>query len=181
MASVIAPGRSGGSRRRATRRDRFLALMEQLVPWERMLRALRPLYPTEGPSPLAQIPMERMLRMYFVQQWYRLNDETLHDALLDMQPLRRFVGIDLATDDVPAPSTTREFKRLLEAGRLSTVLVVQVKARLLREGLQMRQGCFVDAAIMPIPNTEELVDAVRSINPTPTSCPPVGEVSHPST
>lgn len=149
-------------RRRATRRDRFLALMEQIVPWERMLRALRPLYPTEGPSDLVRFPMQRMLRMYFVQQWYRLNDETLHDAMLDMQTLRRFVGIDLATDELPDPAATREFKRLLESGRLSTVLVVEVKARLLREGMQMRQGCFVDAAIMPIPNTDELVEAVRS-------------------
>ncbi len=165
MDSISCLGGVPTLRRRATRRDRFLALMEQVVPWERMLRALRPLYPTEGASALVRIPMQRMLRMYFVQQWYRLNDETLHDALLDMQPLRRFVGIDLATDEVPAPSATREFKRLLEAGRLSTVLVVEVKARLLREGLQMRQGCFVDAAIMPIPNTEELVEAVRSTKP----------------
>lgn len=146
---------------RPTRRDRFLALMEQIVPWERMQRALQPLYPTEGPSLLAQEPLQRMLRMYFVQQWYRLNDETVHDALIDMRPLRRFVGIDLKKDHVPAPATMREFKRLLEAGRLSTVLVVEIRARLAREGLQMRQGCFVDAAIMPIPNTEDLVQAVR--------------------
>ncbi|WP_295643434.1 transposase [uncultured Methylibium sp.] len=154
--------------------------MEQVVPWERMLRALRPLYPTEGSSALVRIPMQRMLRMYFVQQWYRLNDETLHDALLDMQPLRRFVGIDLATDEVPEPSTTREFKRLLEAGRLSTVLVVEIKARLLREGLQMRQGCFVDAAIMPIPNTEDLVEAVRNAKPLPHPTSSAAEPAHPS-
>lgn len=157
------------ARRRATRRDRFFALMEQMVPWDRMLAALRPIYPTEGPSPLVAIPVQRMLRMYFVQQWYRLNDETLHDALIDMAPLRRFVGIDLDRDEIPGPAVTREFKRLLEAARLSSVLVVQIKARLLREGLQMRQGCFVDAAILPIPDTNELVEAVRSTKGEPTT------------
>lgn len=180
MDSIPCQRGSQSIRRRATRRDRFLALMEQVVPWERMLRALRPLYPTEGSSALVRIPMQRMLRMYFVQQWYRLNDETLHDALLDMQPLRRFVGIDLATDEVPDPSATREFKRLLEAGRLSTVLVVEVRARLLREGLQMRQGCFVDAAIMPIPNTDDLIEAVRSTKPPTHPASPVPESAPPA-
>lgn len=171
METEVRPQPVRPPRRRVTRRDRFFALMEQVVPWDRMLAALRPIYPTEGPSPLAAIPAQRMLRMYFVQQWYRLNDETLHDALLDMSPLRRFVGIDFEREEIPAPAVTREFKRLLEAARLNSVLLVQIKARLLREGLQMRQGCFVDAAIMPIPNTEELVEAVRGTQDDATAPP----------
>jgi hypothetical protein len=32
-----------------------------------------------------------MLRMYFVQQWYGLNDETVEDVIYNAQALRHFI------------------------------------------------------------------------------------------
>ena len=69
-------------KKRVTRREKFLSEMEQVVPWSRLLGALEPHYPkgTRGRPPIG---LERMLRLYFVQQWYALSDEGLEDAVSD--------------------------------------------------------------------------------------------------
>ena len=66
-------------KKKQTRRDRFLAEMEQVVPWARLVERLRPLYP-KGDRGRPPIGLERMLRIYFLQQWYALADEALEDA-----------------------------------------------------------------------------------------------------
>ena len=74
-----------GAKKKQTKRDKFLAEMEKVVPWERLVERLKPLYPKgERGRPLlakAGIPLERMLRIYFLQQWYGLSDEGGEDAL----------------------------------------------------------------------------------------------------
>ena len=84
-------------KKKQTRRDKFLAEMEQVVPWARLVERLRPLYP-KGERGRPPIGLERMLRIYFLQQWYGLADEALEDALYDSQALRGFAGIDLNRD-----------------------------------------------------------------------------------
>ena len=73
-------------KKKQTRRDKFLAEMEQAVPWSRLVARLVPLYP-KGERGRPPIPLERMLRVYFVQQWYGLSDEGLEEALYDNQAL----------------------------------------------------------------------------------------------
>ena len=84
-------------KKKQTRRDKFLAEMEQVVPWARLVDRLRPFYP-KGERGRPPIGLERMLRLYFLQQWYGLADEALEDALYDSQALRlcrhRSVGGD---------------------------------------------------------------------------------------
>src|SRR5215203_5407850 len=87
-------------KKKQTRRDRFLAEMERVVPWARLVDRLRPFYP-KGERGRPPVGLERMLRIYFVQQWYGLADEALEDALYDSQALRGFVGIDLNRDRYP--------------------------------------------------------------------------------
>ena len=84
-------------KKKQTRRDKFLAEMEQAVPWSRLVARLRPLYP-KGERGRPPIGLERMLRIYFVQQWYGLADEAVEDAFYDSQALRGFAGIDLNRD-----------------------------------------------------------------------------------
>ena len=76
--------------------------MEHAVPWARLLERLEPLYP-KGERGRPPIPLERMLRVYFVQQWYGLADEAVEDALYDSQALCRFAGI-LQSDGHTAPT-----------------------------------------------------------------------------
>ena len=74
------------------------------MPWARLVARLQPLYP-KGERGRPPIGLERMLRIYFLQQWYGLADEALEDALYDSHALRDFAGIDLNHDPVPDATT----------------------------------------------------------------------------
>ena len=137
-------------KKKRTRRDKFLAEMELVVPWARLVERLRPLYP-KGERGRPPIGLERMLRIYFLQQWYGLADEALEDALYDSQALRGFAGIDLNRDPVPDATTVLHFRHWLEQHGLTKVLFDEVGALLEERGLLMRQGTIVDATIIAAP------------------------------
>ena len=107
-------------KRKTTRREKFLAEMEEVVPWEKLLDVLRAHYPA-GRRGRPPIGLERMLRLYFLQQWHGLADEALEDAVYDSQAMRAFLGINLAADPVPdatiihAPSSTKNKDRSRDA------------------------------------------------------------------
>src|SRR5476649_2778278 len=84
-----------GDKKKVTRRERFLGEMERVVPWARLVALIEPHYPS-GQRGRPPIGIERMLRIYFLQQWYTLADEALEDAIYDSQALRSFAGIDLS-------------------------------------------------------------------------------------
>ena len=96
-----------------TRRARFLQEMEQVVPWAKLEAVIEPHYP-KGKRGRPPVGLERMLRVYFLQQWYGLSDEGLEDALYDSQALRGFARIDLMAEGVPDATTLLKFRRLLE-------------------------------------------------------------------
>jgi transposase, IS5 family len=137
-------------KKKPTRRDKFLAEMEQVVPWARLVERLRPLYP-KGERGRPPIGLERMLRVYFVQQWYGLSDEGLEDALYDSQALRGFAGIELNRDPVPDATTVLHFRHWLESHELTKGMFEEVRAMLEERGLLMRQGTIVDATIIAAP------------------------------
>lgn len=88
-------------KKKRMRREKFLADMERVVPWSRLIAVIEPLYLTRGRVVRQPIGVPRMLRMYCLPQWYGLADEALEDALYDSQALRDFVGIDLSRESVP--------------------------------------------------------------------------------
>jgi IS5 family transposase len=137
-------------KKKQTRRDKFLAEMEQVVPWARLVARLQPLYP-KGERGRPPIGLERMLRIYFLQQWYGLADEALEDALYDSQALRGFAGIDLNRDPVPDATTLLKFRHWLERHDLTRALFDDIAAMLEARGLLMRQGTIVDATIIAAP------------------------------
>src|SRR5688572_15114018 len=137
-------------KKKQTRRDKFLAEMEQVVPWARLVERLRPRYP-KGERGRPPIGLERMLRIYFLQQWYALADEALEDALYDSQALRGFAGIDLNRDPVPDATTLLKFRHWLEQHELTRALFDEIAAMLEERGLLMRQGSIVDATIIAAP------------------------------
>jgi transposase, IS5 family len=137
-------------KKKQTRRDKFLAEMEQVVPWARLVERLRPLYP-KGERGRPPIGLERMLRIHFLQQWYGLADGAMEDALYDSQALRGFAGIDLTAAAVPEETTILNFRHWLERHELSQALFAEVSAMLEERGLLMRQGTIVDATIIAAP------------------------------
>jgi IS5 family transposase len=137
-------------KKKQTRRDKFLAEMDRVVPWARLVERLQPLYP-QGKRGRPPIGLERMLRVYFLQQWYGLADAALEDALYDSQALRGFAGIELNRDPVPDATTVLHFRHWLEQHELTRGLFDEVGALLAERGLLMRQGTIVDATIIAAP------------------------------
>ena len=138
------------NKKKVTRRERFLAQMESLVPWQRLIDALSPSYfpNAAGKRGRPPIGLERMLRIYFLQQWYALADEALEDAIYDSQAMRDFVGIDLAIESVPDATTLLRFRHLLEKHALTQRIFEEINAHLAEKGLFMREGTIVDATIV---------------------------------
>jgi transposase, IS5 family len=147
-------------KKKQTRRDKFLAEMEEVVPWARLMERLRPFYP-KGERGRPPTGLERMLRIYFLQQWYGLADEAMEDALYDSQALRDFAGIDLAVHAVPDATTVLHFRHWLEQHELTRVLFDQVRAMLEERGVLMRQGTIVDATIIAAPSSTKNKNKTR--------------------
>src|SRR5471032_1581681 len=139
-------------KKKQTRRDKFLAEMEQVVPWARLVERLRPLYP-KGERGRPPIGLEQMLRLYFLQQWYGLADEALEDALYDSQALRGFARLELAAEGVPDATTLLKFRRLLETHDLCKGLFAAINADLTARGLLLREGTLVDATLIAAPSS----------------------------
>lgn len=139
-------------KRKITRRERFLGEMERMVPWARLVRVIEPYYP-KGERGRPPIGLERMLRIYFLQQWYALADEALEDALYDSQAMRTFAGIDLSVEAVPDATTLLNFRHLLEAHHLTQAIFAEVGALLRERKLLMREGTIVDATIIAAPSS----------------------------
>jgi IS5 family transposase len=132
--------------RKQTKRDAFLATMEQIVPWQALCSVIEPHYPKAG-NGRPPIGLEPMLRMYFVQHWFSLADEACEEALLESTALRRFVGIDLGCERVPDGTTLLKFRRLLEKHKLGEALFAQVGQELQARGMKVGTGTIVDARV----------------------------------
>jgi transposase, IS5 family len=137
-------------KKKTTRRERFLGEMEQVVPWARLEALITPHYPA-GKRGRPPVGVARMLRLYFLQQWYGLADEALEDALYDSHALRNFTGIDLGLENVPDATTLLKFRRLLETHDLTRRLLDEVNALLTEKKLLLREGTLIDATIIPAP------------------------------
>lgn len=148
-------------KKKRTRRERFLEKMEQVVPWGRLAEVIAPHYPKSGKRGRPPSGLERMLRMYFVQQWYGLADEAVEDAISDSQALRNFMGIDLSRESVPDATTLMGFRHLLEAHDLPQAMLVEVNAMLIERGLLMSKGTLVDATLMAAPSSTKNQERAR--------------------
>ena len=159
---AVAADQGGGFEqyRRATRRDVFLATMNDIVPWQALCEVIEPHYPKAG-NGRPPVGLERMLRMYFVQHWFNLADEACEEALLDSTALRHFVGVDLGRERVPDGTTLLKFRRLLEKHQLGEKLFATVGQVLQARGLKVGTGTIVDATIIGAPSSTKNADKAR--------------------
>jgi hypothetical protein len=66
--------------------------VEQVVPREELCSLIEPVYPKVGQgSP--PVGVERMLRLYFLQQWFNLSDTAVEESLDESVTLRGFVKV----------------------------------------------------------------------------------------
>jgi len=138
--------------RKKTRRAQFLEEMEQVVPWRELGALVEPHYPKAG-NGRPPVGVERMLRIYFLQQWFNLSDPAVEEALYDSAALRQFVGIDLGCEPVPDETTVCKFRHLLEQHGLGERLFERVGEHLQQKGLRLNAGTIVDATIINAPSS----------------------------
>lgn len=148
------------AKKKTTRREKFLARMEEVIPWAQLLAVIEPHYP-KGRRGRPSIGLERMLRVYFLQQWYGLAGEALEDARYDSQALQRFARIDLAEEGVPDATTLLNFRHLLETHDLCKGLFAGINADLTARGLRLREGTLVDATLIAAPPSTQNVQKQR--------------------
>ena len=147
---------------KSTRRAQFLADMDRIIPWPEMTAAVQTVYPKiseNGGRP--PIPLERMLRIYFLQLWFNLSDPAVEEALYDSVAMRSFVGIDLGVEGAPDETTVCKFRHLLERNKLGKTLLRAVNEHLHRSGIKIAKGTIVDATIIGAPSSTKNKDGKR--------------------
>jgi len=137
---------------KVTRREQFLAEMNAVIPWSRLIAIVEPHYPKAG-NGRPPLGLEKMLRVYYLQQWFNLSDPGAEDALYDSESMRRFVGIELSVDTIPDESTILRFRRLIETHDLGSAMFVEIGSLLEEKGLLLKQGTIVDATIIAAPSS----------------------------
>ena len=135
-----------------TRRQVFLEEMEQVVPWREVCALIEPHYPKPG-NGRPPVGVERMLRIYFLQQWFNLSDPAVEEALYDSAVMRQFVGIDLGHEPVPDETTACKFRHLLEEHQLGEQILGTVNLHLQAQGVRITTGTIVDATILHAPSS----------------------------
>ncbi len=135
-----------------TKRALFLEEMEQVVPWRELCALIQPYYPKAG-SGRPAVGVERMLRIYFLQQWFNLSDPGVEEALYDSVLMRQFVGIDLGQEPVPDETTVCKFRHLLEEHGVGGAMLETVNLHLQQNGVRITSGTIVDATIIHAPSS----------------------------
>jgi IS5 family transposase len=145
---------------KVTQRERFLAEMDAVIPWSRLMGLIEPHYPKagQGRQPLG---LEKMLRIYFLQQWFNLSDPQAEDAVYDSESMRRFARVELGEEVVPDESTILRFRHLLEQHGLTKALFDAVAGWLEERRLLLRAGTIVDATIIAAPSSTKNASATR--------------------
>ena len=140
--------------RKPTRREKFLAEMNAVVPWTELVAVLEPYYPKSGGAGgRPPVGLERMLRIHCLQLWFDLSDPAGEEALYDSRAMRAFVGIDLGREPVPDETTVMRFRHLLEEHQLGAQIFAEVGRVLLKRGLRLSKGTIVDATIIAAPSS----------------------------
>jgi transposase, IS5 family len=136
---------------RKSRKELFLDAMNEVVPWAELESLVEPFYPKTGqggrPADLAI-----MLRIFFVQQWFKVSDLGIEEALYDSVALRRFSGVDLARAPAPDVITVGRFRQLLEAHELGEKMIDTVARHLDQKGIRITAGTIADASIIYAPS-----------------------------
>jgi IS5 family transposase len=154
-------------KKKLTRREQFLKEMNAVVPWARLMKRIERYYPRAG-NGRQPMPLETMLRIYFLQQWFNLSDPAAEDSLYDIESMRRFCGIELGDEAVPDETTILNFRRLLEQHRLTEAIFKEVNRLLSDKRLLLKSGTLVDATIISAPSSTKNKDKARDPEMTQT-------------
>ena len=140
--------------KKRTKKEKFLAEMDQVVAWQPLLDLIEPVYPkvsSKGGRP--PYPLATMLRIHLMQQWYSLSDLAMEDTLIEVATILRFAGIELISNRIPDQTTILSFRHLIEKHDRGQQIFEMVKAHLKQRGMAMKQGTIIDATLISAPSS----------------------------
>ena len=148
------------NRKRVTKREAFLNMMDEIIPWAEWVELIRPFYP-KGEQGRPPRGIELMLRMYLLQVWFNLSDEMVEDSIYDSYAMRRFVGLDFFEKQVPDATTLLKFRHLLEKHQIGEQIFKAINGFLEVNGCMMRGGTILDATILSAPSSTKNASGER--------------------
>ena len=149
-----------GTSTKRTRRREFLDEMDRVVPWSDLVAEIAPFMP-EGKRGRPPFPVESLLRIHFMQQWFTLSDPAMEEALHDMPLFRDFAGLGGWDDRLPDESTILRFRHVLEKNKLAERILATVNLLLGAKGLMLRSGTVVDATLISAPSSTKNASGER--------------------
>jgi IS5 family transposase len=159
MSQISFSDAEYAGKRKKTRREVFLEEMELVVPWKALLKLIEPHYPVAGRG-RRPYPLDSMLRVHLMQNWFALSDPAMEEALYEIASLRSFARLSL-NEPIPDETTILNFRHLLEEGDLAADILKAVNAHLARKGLLLKRGSIVDATIIAAPSSTKNAEGER--------------------
>ena len=147
-------------RKKKTKREEFLEIMDEIIPWDEWVGVIEPYYP-KGKRGRPPMGIEKMLRMYLLQIWFNLSDPATEDAIYDSYAMRKFTGIDFMTEAVPDETTLCKFRHLLEVNGLNKLFFDAINRVMVQTGHMMKGGTIVDATIINAPSSTKNSEKAR--------------------
>ena len=148
------------NRKKKTKRDEFLEIMDHVIVWEEWVEAILPYYPS-GKRGRPTRGAEIMLRMYLLQNWFSLSDEGVEDAIYDSYAFRKFMGINFMEEQAPDATTLCKFRKLLDENGITKMFFNGIKVFLDKHGKLMHGGTIVDATIIDAPTSTKNAEKKR--------------------
>ncbi|HDR9504656.1 IS5 family transposase [Burkholderia pyrrocinia] len=144
---------------RRTRKRVFLDEMERVVPWKEFMAVIAPHAPTKATG-CKPFPIEAMLRIHFLRQWFGLSDVAMQEALYDVPLYREFTGLG-GMSWLPDRVSILRFRHLLEQHQLAEQFLKAVNAQLSAQGYLLKDGTVVDATLIAAPSSTKNKDDER--------------------
>ena len=134
-----------------THKKEFLLQIERIVPWGEWITVIKPHY-YKGERGNKPYDLERMLRIYLIQNLYDLSDMGTVGEIIDSRAFSEFCGVD-SSNQVPDGDTLGRFRNLLVKNGLQEKLFTQVVTLLTERGLILKKGTIVDSTIIAAPSS----------------------------
>lgn len=140
-------------RKRKTKREEFLDMMNEIITWNEWVKLVEPYYPISGKRGCQPKAIETMLRMLLLQSWFNLSDEGIEDTIYDSYAMKRFMGIDFLNEQVPDATTLCRFRKRLTENGIQQLIFASIQRFMDEHGKIMHGGTIVDATIIEAPES----------------------------
>ena len=111
-------------KRKQTRCERFLAEMDQAAPWAGLVALIEPYYLKAGMG-RKPYPLETMLRIHLLQNWFSLSDPAMEEVLYEMTSMRQFTRLTLSA---PIHDLEKQSRHYRQDGRNNRGVLISLRA-----------------------------------------------------